>query len=291
MAPKYVICIEELFVLDRSNFYGSCMRTSWYRRWRGSVILTLVMLIALLTLLALAGNQWILKVLAPGTSAYQTWTVEEPVTSIAFSVDGRLIALGLRSGNIQLRLVTDGSAVRTLNAHTSKVNALVFSRYGQILASAAADGVTLWRVDGQDVHQIVEQSNANYWLRNDSLQTLAFSPERSMLAVPGLNGAVEVWQTDGIGSQTLVKTLDAQGAVVSARTFGQDSESLIVGYIDGSVRQWQLPDGRLLLSQTQNADEWNVVHSMALDPTGQIVAVALQMIPDVRVWRTSEYGD
>ena len=67
--------------------------------------------------------------------------------STAFSPDGRILAVGLDDHAVQLRRVTDGTLLRTLEGHMGPVWSLAFSPDGKTLASGSLDGtVRLWQL-------------------------------------------------------------------------------------------------------------------------------------------------
>lgn len=60
-------------------------------------------------------------------------------TSLAVSPDGRLLAVGLPTGAIELHDLSNGQAMRSLTGHEGAVNGLAFTTDGARLYSAAAD--------------------------------------------------------------------------------------------------------------------------------------------------------
>src|SRR5262249_48021198 len=67
------------------------------------------------------------------------------VTSLAFSPDGKTLAVGGTDAPIQLVNVADGKLVRSLPGHTSSVTSLVFHPSGTVLISGSKDRtVKLW---------------------------------------------------------------------------------------------------------------------------------------------------
>src|SRR5262249_35084761 len=69
------------------------------------------------------------------------------VDDVAFSPDGKTLALASRGGNVQLWEVAAGEMLATLKGHSSAVEAVVFSPDGRTLASSGTDQtVRLWNV-------------------------------------------------------------------------------------------------------------------------------------------------
>src|SRR5262249_3213372 len=67
--------------------------------------------------------------------------------SLAFSPDGRWLAVGLRTGNIQIWDTSDTSPTQFVwLAHPAEVRGLAFSPDGKALASGSKDGdIKLWK--------------------------------------------------------------------------------------------------------------------------------------------------
>ena len=63
--------------------------------------------------------------------------------SLAFSPDGTVLVAGLRNGGIELLDMATGEKIKTLDGHTSIVGTLVFSPDGKALVSTGQDGTIL----------------------------------------------------------------------------------------------------------------------------------------------------
>lgn len=73
---------------------------------------------------------WMLKVEA----------VQGEVASMAFSPDGRLLAIGLYGGPVQILSVPDGAVLVSLEGHASAVSDMVFTSDGKALFTVGYDG-------------------------------------------------------------------------------------------------------------------------------------------------------
>jgi WD40 repeat protein len=72
-------------------------------------------------------------------------TDTDRVTSMAFSPDGKIIALGCDDGSLRLLLVQDGSLIATLPGHSGLISGVAFSPDGSLLATSSGDGtVFVW---------------------------------------------------------------------------------------------------------------------------------------------------
>lgn len=75
--------------------------------------------------------------------------IESVVTSLAFSPDGSLIATGSSFDDNLVRIwqVDNGALLRSLEGHTTGVNHLLFSPYGDLFATGSYDGqIYLWGI-------------------------------------------------------------------------------------------------------------------------------------------------
>jgi WD40 repeat protein len=72
----------------------------------------------------------------------------EPVSSVAFNPDGRILASGSHDQTVRLWDVYTGNCVRTLLGHRHWVFSVSFSPNGQILASGSHDEtIKLWDIE------------------------------------------------------------------------------------------------------------------------------------------------
>ncbi len=82
---------------------------------------------------------------APGKTPAET----NVVAALAFSPDGKQIALGGSDGRIHLFQASDGKSLRQLQGHTSGVTALLYHPAGAVLISASKDRtIRLWNPQG-----------------------------------------------------------------------------------------------------------------------------------------------
>ncbi|WP_329129841.1 hypothetical protein OG727_13545 [Streptomyces caniferus] len=115
---------------------------------------------------------------------------EKGVNSVAFSRDGSLLASGHADGSMQLWRVagldpTTCERVNTPRAGPKAVRAVAFSRDGSLFASSWSDGlVRLWRVNGPDP-AAWEPACEPLLVPDCSADSLAFSPDATLLATGG----------------------------------------------------------------------------------------------------------
>jgi WD40 repeat protein len=113
------------------------------------------------------------------------------VTALAFSPDGKALAVGCGNAQVLLFNPADGKFVRALSGHTSAVTGLAFHPSGAVLASAGKDRtVRLWSVANAQPLKVLEGHTA--WV-----QGVAFVAYGTRLASAGADGTVRLWELTG----------------------------------------------------------------------------------------------
>jgi WD40 repeat protein len=186
-------------------------------------------------------------VLGPAT-AHGEWTALPGLRCVAFSPDGKLIAMESAHSQFGVELwnVPRGRSKATLERHEGQVNQVAFSGDNQYLASASSDGTAkLWK--------LVEDPSVRT-LRGHAAQvrSVVFHPDGTRLATASSDGTVIVW--DVATAQPLL-TLPVQA--------------------DGHVRRVAFsPDGQLLATASDNTegariDLWSAIWNRPSLDVGQ----------------------
>ena len=82
--------------------------------------------------------------------------------------------------------VADGSLLQTFEGHTFRVNSVVFSPDGDLIASGSRDGtINLWTLDGALLNRLDGHT--------DAVNSVAFSPNGGSLASASDDGTIIVW--------------------------------------------------------------------------------------------------
>jgi WD40 repeat protein len=165
--------------------------------------------------------------------------------SVEFSPDGTYLAASTSSGLYGTRYddavyvwQTSTWQPEVTYAYPAKVwpNSVAFAPTdATLLASSEQDGdVRLWRMGyAAPWRTFSGPGSSSYMPSKPSL--LAFSPDRSLLAVGRDDGTVNIWQVpDG----HLLVTLSAHAAPVRSLAFSPDGTLLATGSEDGTVKLW-----------------------------------------------------
>jgi WD40 repeat protein len=194
--------------------------------------------------LACSVNPWVVRV-------WDTATSQETVvlhsqgnvfSTMAFSLDGRLLATALGGGDevkVTVWDATTGKELRTFAAHNSVIRKVAFSPDNRRLASAHEDGsVKVWEVaTGHEARSLPGIAG--------QVLDLSISPDGHLLAAAGWRGNVKVWEA-ATGREVL--SLDRRMPGMRQLAFSPDSRRLASASEDGTVRVWDVATNRELLS-------------------------------------------
>ena len=182
-----------------------------------------------------------------------TFQHHEWVWSVAFSTDGKLLATGDNSGQVNVWNLQNHRAVTQLNADPDSVYTVQFSPNNRILAGAGYGGkVKLWNVPNWEPHGTLTS--------NSTISEISFSPDSSTLAATSYK-SIHLWAV-GIGEN--IVTLTGHTDWVRTTTFSPDGNTLISSGTDGTVRIWDVTP-----YSTLNQDMVRVVYFTPRDRSAQ----------------------
>jgi eukaryotic-like serine/threonine-protein kinase len=189
-------------------------------------------------------------------------------TDMAFSPDGRLLAVPDVDGTIKLCDVTSGEGRAltprlTLRGHRGCVLRLAFSPDGRSLASTSEDTtIRIWNpTTGAEKFPPLRG-------HTKGVNGVAFSPDGQRLASTGLDDQIMLWDTT-----TAKELFHFEGRFIHKRhvtvAFSPDSRRFASGSVDNTVKVWDVTTGHEILCLRGHTD---AVYSVAFSPDGQRLA-------------------
>jgi WD40 repeat protein len=214
------------------------------------------------------------------------------ILSVAFSLDGKLLATGDVNHEIHVWQVETGKQLLTCKMNEGWVWSVAFSPNGRLLASSANRTVNLWDMQTRQCLHIFQGYS-------DRVFSLAFSPDGRFLATGSEDHLVRIWD---IKTGQLLYTLSGHTSEVRSVAFSPQSYTrhlpisnptpqfqnrtsylLASGSYDGTVRLWDVNTGnclRILEGHTHR------VWSIAFSPDGKTLASS-SSDRTVKLWHVS----
>jgi len=196
----------------------------------------------------------------------------DKVQLVAFSPDGQQLATGSKDTHIRLWDVESGQALAMLQGHQNIVLGLTFVDPGRLVSASrdltlrlwdTASGVTLRVFQGHQsaVRQVAVKDEYLYSTSND--------------------GTVRRWS---LQPQPAFTVVDLPGKPASA-AITPDGSRVAVGFADGGLRLYALPDGHLLWEKAEAHKDG--INRLAFSSDGQQVASASHDKTG-KLWQTSD---
>ena len=173
------------------------------------------------------------------------------LSNLAFSPDGKMLAIGQWDGKVILSLSDSMIGASVFEGHTGPVTSVAFHPKLPILASVSTDGnLQIWSFEtaspAEIKHDLLNQ--------NAPLTSVAFSPDGRKLAVgkwarsPGTTLDVLEWHGGHVVGEPLGVTykisdrlqLDKFWESVTSVAFSQDGRTLAAGGSDGALQLWSM---------------------------------------------------
>lgn len=156
------------------------------------------------------------------------------VRSVAFSNDGRLLAIGFLHGALQVWEAGSGVKLYSHAAHQSSVTSVAFSPNNMWLASGSRDNtVKLWEADtGQELRVLHGHKG--------EVSAVAFSPDGQWLVSSSHDRLIKIWR---VVTGREAQTLEGHTAPVTAVIFTPDGQTIVSASWDKAIRLWNVVTG------------------------------------------------
>lgn len=204
-----------------------------------------------------------------------------PVTSVAFSPDGKVLATGAggtnfnKPGEVKLWDTATGKELRSLPLKTNCVWKVAFSPGGDLLAAGCSDGaVYLW-----DLRR--DRLRAKLQGKWGAAQSVAFTPDGATVAAGHMYQTISLWDT---ATGKLRRTIPQAGGWVQFLAVSPDGKTLASGGQEGWVRLWDVATGKATGALSGYG---GAVYAGAFAPDGRRIALGVSD-GSVLVWSLSQ---
>lgn len=196
------------------------------------------------------------------------------LTTAAFHPPSNLLVTGFSNGLFMLHELPDFSEIHKLSISASNIDTVSINRTGEWLAfgSSALGQLLVW--EWQSESYILKQQG-----HFDSLNALTYSPSGDRIITCADDGKIKVWDT---ASGFCIVTFTEHSSGVTACEFAKRGNVLFTASLDGSVRAFDLIRYRCF--RTFTAPKRLSFSSLAVDPSGEVVAAGSLDDFDVHIW-------
>ena len=182
------------------------------------------------------------------------------VRSVAFSQDGKLLAISDDNGLISLWDTSSRREILTCKGHTSRVYSVAFSPQHNIIASGSLDQtVRLWNINSGECLNIFKG-------HTDDVNSIAFSPDGKILVSGSTDKTIRLWD---VNSGECIHILEKHTDWVDSVAFSPQHNIIASGSADKTVRLWNIQSGECLHIFEGHT---NPVRSVTFSPDGRTLA-------------------
>ncbi|MGK7940533.1 MAG: WD40 repeat domain-containing protein, partial [Crocosphaera sp.] len=189
------------------------------------------------------------------------------VISVAFSPDGKWLAIGDTNEQIYLWKVKEGCPIlhEIIDTNNGWVRAIIFSPDSQIITSAGENGnICLWEVE-------TRKPIATFSGHLDRVRSLSYSGNSQLLASSSDDRTIRVWDCN---RKELITVLTKHQDRVRWVIFHPVQDTLISASQDNEICLWDVnfSQGKLIKSFTPLENKDNLLRALTISPDGKLLA-------------------
>lgn len=196
------------------------------------------------------------------------------LTCASFHPESNLLVAGFSNGTFGLYELPDFNQIHNLSISQNDVDFVTINKTGEWLAFGASALGQLLVWEWQSESYILKQQG-----HFDSMNSLTYSPSGDRIITCADDGKIKVWD---VASGFCIVTFTEHTAGVTACEFAKRGNVLFTASLDGSIRAWDLIRYRNF--RTFTAPERLSFSSIAVDPSGEVVAAGSLDSFDIHIW-------
>ena len=221
---------------------------------------------------------------------WNTATVQEPKTlegsqlgvdSVAFSADGKLLAVGSSDNTVVLWDSNTRERARVLRGHVAAVSAVAVSRDDKVLASGLAAGIAgitrddtikIWDpITGQLVRALTGKSSGH---------SLGLSNDGARLVSGSFGSTVSLWNVSQPEAERKIPVARGSRFVPDRVALSPDGKLIAGGGRDNAIKLWDAGTGRELFTLTGHKKS---IRDLVFSPDNKLLASSGQDA-DIKLW-------
>ncbi|KAG9880756.1 periodic tryptophan protein-like protein 2, partial [Aureobasidium melanogenum] len=196
------------------------------------------------------------------------------LTCASFHPESNLLVAGFSNGTFGLYELPDFNQIHNLSISQNDVDFVTINKTGEWLAFGASQLGQLLVWEWQSESYILKQQG-----HFDSMNSLTYSPSGDRIITCADDGKIKVWD---VASGFCIVTFTEHTSGVTACEFAKRGNVLFTASLDGSIRAWDLIRYRNF--RTFTAPERLSFSSIAVDPSGEVVAAGSLDSFDIHIW-------
>lgn len=213
---------------------------------------------------------------------------KEPVTSAAFSPDGKFIVTSSKDDTAIVWSAVTGQMIFQLRDHSSDVSSAAFSPDGKLIVTASWDKTALVWNASTDI--LLRQSDGHtdgvkLVGHEKGIRSAAFSPNSQLIVTASEDGTARIWNAYTGEQLKELNQLDGDRVAVLSAAFSPDGQRIVTLSKNGTAIIWDVatgsPSAELKVSDDPNPiDNGNAVFS----PNGKLIVTSGYLNNTVVVW-------